>query len=109
VNLLWQPAQAPGRDYTVSTFLLDAGGVLVSQQDGYPFENRSPTHDWEAGGLYFDGHTLPTGALLPGDYRVGVKVYFFTDDFQTLTIALASDCSANPACEFIIIDSVHVD
>jgi hypothetical protein len=106
VDLLWSPTQAPERDYTVSAFLLDANGVSVAQHDGYPL---TPTSAWQANGLYFDSHTIVTDAVAPGSYRVGVKVYRFTDaSFQTIEIAPASDCSSDPNCEFVIIGNVLV-
>jgi hypothetical protein len=109
VNLLWSPLEKPARNYTVSAFLLDQSGRLVSQHDSYPFENRSPTLDWQAGGLYYDGHVLSTEKLPPGQYQVGLKVYYFTDpNFTQLQIAPASDCSANPACEYIIVATVDL-
>ncbi len=113
VNLLWSPNAKPAWNYTVSVFLLNMGGGLACsegcQHDSYPLENRSPTQNWEAGGLYFDSHTLNTPDLPAGQYQVGVKVYYFTDaDFTQLTIAPASDCSANAACEFILLEPVEI-
>lgn len=112
VNMLWSPNAKPAWNYTVSVFLLNMGGGLACsngcQHDSYPFENRTPTLNWEAGGLYFDSHTLNISNLPIGQYQVGVKVYYFTDtNFTQLTIAPASDCSANAACEFILLDSIE--
>lgn len=114
VNMLWSPLEKPTLNYTVSVFLLNASGQLAClkdcNHDSYPFEYRSPTPNWEAGGLYFDSHTLNTTNLPLGRYQVGVKVYYFTDtNFTQLQIAPTSDCSANPACEYIIIDTLEIN
>ncbi len=109
VNLLWSPAQVPDHDYTVSAFVLDANGFLVAQHDSYPLENRAPTSGWQADRLYFDSHAIPVENLAPGAYRVAVKVYRFTDaSFQIIEIAPASDCTADPACEFVIIEEMTI-
>lgn len=113
VNFLWSPTEKPEWNYTVSVFLLNEGGGLACstcQHDSYPFEYRSPTLNWEAGGFYFDSHVLNTENLAAGRYQVGVKVYFFTDtNFTQLEIAPASDCSANEACEYIILESIEIE
>ncbi len=113
VNMLWSPNAKPAWNYTVSVFLLNMGGGLACvndcQHDSYPFENRAPTLNWEAGGLYFDSHTLDIANLPSGRYQVGVKVYYFTDtNFTQLTIAPASDCSANAACELILLAPIEI-
>ena len=110
VNLLWQPATTPDHNYTVSTFLLAENGLPPQPpQDSYPFEGRSPTADWEAGQFYFDSHSHDISQLAAGNYRVGVKVYYFTDiNFTQLEIAPASDCSDNENCEFVLIDEVTI-
>jgi hypothetical protein len=109
VNLLWSPSQTPEHDYTVSVFLLDGNGALVAQHDSYPLDNRAPTSGWHANGLYFDSHALKTDTTAPGAYRVAVKVYHFTDvSFQTIQIAPVSDCSSDPACEYIVIGDVEI-
>ncbi|KAB2860590.1 MAG: hypothetical protein F9K46_09715 [Anaerolineae bacterium] len=113
VNLLWSPIEKLERNYTISVFLLNASGQIACPKDcnhdSYPFENRAPTLNWETGSLYFDSHTLDISNLPIGQYQVGVKVYYFTDtNFTQLTIAPASDCSANAACEFILLDSIEI-
>lgn len=106
ISLLWSALQTPERNYTVSTFLLQPGQPLADQHDSYPFNGRSPTLDWQVGGIYFDQHHL---SAPPGRYLVGVKVYYFVDtDFTQLEIVPASDCSAHEACEFIFIDEIEI-
>ncbi len=118
VNLLWSPQVTPDRDYTVSVFLLDASGALVTQHDSYPMENRSPTVEWTVPGLYFDSHTLDTSALPAGTYQVGVKVYAFTDpSFSAVQIESPDRCAIDDpagsatdadACQFVTLGSVRV-
>jgi hypothetical protein len=111
LNLLWLPRQTPEWNYTISTFLLDANGRPTGPpSDSYPFNGRSPTLDWEAGNFYFDTHQHAIRDLPAGAYQVGVKVYYFLDPaFTRLEIAPASDCSDEPDCEFVIIDSITVN
>ncbi|MBI5930194.1 MAG: glycosyltransferase family 39 protein [Chloroflexi bacterium] len=114
VNMLWSPNAKPAWNYTVSVFLLNTEGGLACptdcQHDSYPFENRSPTLGWESGGLYFDSHSLNIANLPAGRYQIGMKVYYFTDtNFTQLQIAPSSDCSANPACEYIIVDTLEIN
>ncbi len=109
VNLLWSPTVKPEQTYTISTFMLQPGIPLERQHDSYPFEERSPTLEWEADGYYADSHRLPLPSV-PGHYLVGIKVYWFLDaNFTQLEIAPASDCSASETCEFIFIGEVEIN
>lgn len=107
VNLLWTPPHAPHTAYTISTFLLDEiGRLAVPTHDSYPLEGRSPTLNWEAGGLYFDSHRLDKPVA--GRYSVGVKVYFFTTgDASQLEIVSVADCTAN--CDYWVVDTITID
>ncbi len=79
--LLWWAADAPLQlDYSVSVFVLDSGGVLRAQQDGYPANGGAPTTAWTPGGYVFDAHTLALPENLPpGTYTLGVKLYTWWD------------------------------
>ncbi len=80
VSLLWQAVQHPPLDYSVSVFVLDPSGQLIAQHDSPPLDGHSPTSGWQAGDLRFDDHhlTLPAD-LPPGEYSIGVKVYWYGD------------------------------
>lgn len=109
VNLLWSPQGSPSRDYTVSAFLLGEGGAF-SNHDSAPLNGLSPTRGWQADGLYYDSHYIDASRLPPGDYRVGVAVYYFTDTTYTAIANLSSmDCSDDPDCRFIIIGTATFD
>ena len=111
INLLWSPSETLDRNYTISTFLLVPGSPPLPDPlpDGYPMEGRSPTIDWVADGMYFDSRQLSTENIPPGSYLVGLKVYYFLDNnFTQLEIALADDCSTNPNCEFIFLETVEI-
>jgi hypothetical protein len=80
VSLWWSVKVDPGKDYSVSAFLLDKNGRLVTQHDGSPLDGKSPMNSWHAGDLRFDQPRLTIPAdLPPGDYQLAVKVYFYTD------------------------------
>jgi uncharacterized membrane protein len=79
---LWWSADAPlDKDYTVSAFLLDAGGQLVAQYDGYPFAATAarPTTTMQPGEVVYDPHPLDLSALAPGQYTVAVQLYTWQD------------------------------
>jgi hypothetical protein len=79
--LLWWGAEGvPPADYTVSVFLLDSGGVLRAQHDGYPGDGLVPTSTWAPGALVFDAHLIDLPESLPsGEYAIGVKLYTWWD------------------------------
>ncbi|MBI5961700.1 MAG: hypothetical protein HY866_23380, partial [Chloroflexi bacterium] len=99
INLLraeWPASAAPGdtlsgllwwgsdievlTDYTVSVFLLDSGGTLRAQHDGYPADAQRPTSTWIPGSLIFDAHLIDLPENLPpGEYTLGVKLYTWWD------------------------------
>jgi len=114
VNMLWSPVAELERNYTVSVFLLDEHGALVTQHDSYPMDNRSPTVDWAFPGLYFDSHTLATTALPAGTYHVGLKVYAFADaSFSTVQIEEPSRCDLRSEadgelCQFVMLGTVTI-
>ena len=72
-------------DYTTSVFLLDGAGQLVTQYDGYPFENARPTTSWQPGEVVYDPHPLDLSALAPGQYTVAVQVYTWQDQVKQPT------------------------
>lgn len=103
VNLVWTATTPPTRDYTVSAFLLGESGS-VANQDGFP---PTLTSTWEPGNVYFDTHFIPTAGVPPGDYQVGVQVYYFTD--SAFTTFENVNCSDSPDCRFIILADVRVN
>jgi hypothetical protein len=76
VQLYWQAAAPPDRDYTVFVQVLDAAGKLVAQADGMPANGRLPTSSWEVNEVVADAHAiaLPAG-LAPGRYRLIAGMY----------------------------------
>jgi hypothetical protein len=74
VNLVWTTDAPLDADYTVSAFLLDADGLLVTQQDGYP---PRLTTAWNVGEAVYDPRDLDP--LPTGDYTLAVKVYTWQD------------------------------
>lgn len=99
VSLWWSAVQAPDRDYTVSVFLLNEAGQLVTQHDGFPQENCTPTRTWTPTTLYYDAHPIPIPENLPpGTYQLAVKLY-----------AESGVLSTDSAQEFYIAGSVKVN
>jgi len=81
VNMLWQALQAPApRDYSISVFVLNTAGQLIGQNDGSPFDGRSPTSSWKPGDVRFDSKRITLPPNLPaGTYNLGVKVYWYAE------------------------------
>lgn len=80
IALWWSVRADPGLDYSTSVFLLNAVGQLVAQHDGSPLDGKAPMHEWRAGELHFDRPAIPIPANLPpGDYQLGLKVYWYAD------------------------------
>ncbi|GAB4574315.1 MAG: hypothetical protein Kow0077_20210 [Anaerolineae bacterium] len=84
---LWWSVDAPvALDYTTSTFLLDAGGMLVTQHDTFPAEGTRPTTTWQPGELIYDPHFLDTNQPA-GAYSLGVQTYYWADGAKIPTQA----------------------
>jgi uncharacterized membrane protein len=87
VNLLWRAVRGPGIDYSVSVFVLDAGGVPITQHDSSPLDGRNPTSAWGESSVQFDSHRLTLPPTFPATlaeatvagYSIGVKVYWYAD------------------------------
>jgi hypothetical protein len=108
VNTLWLPSAPPREEYTISVLLFDETGAVVTSLDSRPMANAASTSTWAADEHYADSKFLP-GALPPGAYQVGVQVYYFTDsDFTQIEHAPAADCSDDPACRYVIVDTFTV-
>lgn len=109
VNMVWSPATVPAQDYVVSAFVRRDDGTFRNV-DSQPLDGDSPTPTWAAEGVYFDSRVIPTEGLAPGSYQVGLQVYYFTDpiagQFENI---FSSDCSDDPDCRFIIVDTVTID
>lgn len=82
VDLWWSALRPPGLDYSVGVFLLDDSGTLRAQHDGPPGGTATSrwTPDMTESQPIFDRHSLPLAPdLLPGEYRLGVQVYWYGD------------------------------
>ncbi len=109
VTLLWSAPATPEREYTISAFLLGTDGAFANQ-DGPPLDGRAPTITWSPDAPVFDAHRIDASALPPGEYRVGVQVYYFTDQTFTEIANLTLDtCDDDPDCRFIVVDTVTVE
>jgi hypothetical protein len=60
--------------------------------------------------MYFDAHTVDMSGLPPGEYQVGVQVYYFTDEtFTEIENVQVDDCSDDPDCRFVLVGTVTVE
>lgn len=93
VDLWWSTSQPLARDYTVSVILLDDTGRVVAQYDAPPFNGDRPTTSFAVDEVIYDPHPLALvdgfESLPPGDYVVGVKLYYFEAD-QIIDVQTAS-------------------
>jgi len=80
VTLWWTAERTPPLDYSVSVFLIKPDGSLAAQHDGPPLAGASPTSTWEPDALKYDLHHIKLPAdLVPGDYTLAVKMYWYGD------------------------------
>jgi hypothetical protein len=104
VALWWTAEQVPLLDYSVSVFLLDSTGTLVAQHDGAPLEGTSLTSTWPPGELKYDIHPVQIPPTLPpGDYQLGVKIYWYGDR-QPLPVQM----DGKPVGDYALLDMVSV-
>lgn len=63
-------------NYSVFVQVLDSGGQLVDQDDGFPSNGKRPTSGWVANEFIEDGHVLSKINELPkGRYTLVVGMY----------------------------------
>jgi hypothetical protein len=109
VELWWTAEAPPPVDYSVSVFLLeDATGFTHVRHDGPPMNGQARTSLWEIGELQYDPHqlTLPDN-LPPGDYTLGVKVYFYQAPDNPLRVPCGEDDSQR--CDWVTILQPNID
>lgn len=71
IELVWQAAATPDRNWSVFLHLVDAAGMIVAQRDGPPADGDAPTASWLPGEVIVDRRTL--GApLVPVRLVVGL-------------------------------------
>ena len=74
VWLYWRALRTPPANYTRFVHLIDEEGRIAAQRDGWPWEGRLPTSEWEPGRVVPERLvlTLPAGETLAGKrLRVG--------------------------------------
>lgn len=106
VSLWWRAVAPITESHTVSVFLLDAAGRLAAQHDSPPLTGFQPTDRWLPGETYYDAHSIETGTLPAGQYRLGVKVYRLSPE-GVVTDILPEGC-ADAACVITVLDQITV-
>lgn len=76
VNLVWSSRRPTMTPYVVFIHVLDAGGQLVAQHDGWPVEGQWPTTCWTGDKLIPEVITIPLPDGLPaGRYTIISGLY----------------------------------
>jgi len=76
-TLYWSALRSLERDYTVFVHLVDPGGHLWAQGDGWPQRGAYPTSFWDAGEIIRDEREVRLPAEIPpGEYQIEVGIYF---------------------------------
>lgn len=76
LTLYWSANETPDASYKVFVHLVDANGVLRTQQDSIPQNGALPTNRWFAGEYISDEYNLQLpGDLAAGEYRIVVGMY----------------------------------
>ena len=88
LTLFWETAVPLDRRYKVFLHLLDKTGQVVAQRDSEPGGNLALTTTWQPGQTIIDNHgiLLPVTAP-PGDYRLMLGLYDFTDPAARLPVS----------------------
>ncbi len=88
-SLLWQTDEQLDDDYTVATFVADAGSseVLAQSYDSGPQFGFAPTSGWRAGVPVWENRAirLPADAP-PGEYRLWVVLYRSSETGEILRL-----------------------
>ncbi len=64
--MVWRAVRPVPADYSLFVHLLDEGGSLVAQDDGFPSGGNYPTSAWRAGELVEDRRRLPVADARAG-------------------------------------------
>lgn len=84
VNLWWTAKETPPVDYSISLFLMDEHGQIVTQKDTPPI---SPTSTWQTSIIYYDQHELEIPKNIPPNkYILGVRVYWYVEPDKPLSV-----------------------
>lgn len=76
VVLTWSSDRPTSEPYVVFVHLLDEGGQLVAQHDGWPVEGSWPTTCWNNRELVVDSHPINIPeSLPPGTYTIVGGIY----------------------------------
>lgn len=108
VTLWWTAEIQPPLDYSVSVFVLDSAGNLITQHDGPPLNGLAQTSTWLPNQFQYDQHRLTLPDNLPaGIYTLAVKVYYYA----TPNTPLQTACSDDPAqfCDWAILQEFTID
>jgi hypothetical protein len=98
VLLWWRADETPPLDYSISVFAMDEAGTIIAQQDSSPRDGAAPTSTWHPGEIIYDPHLL---SLPPGDYTIGVRIYWYADPNKRLTVSGGDD--------FATIQVIHIE
>ncbi len=72
--LYWQSQNYTHEDYLTEISLLDDTGRIMAQTVTHPAHGRYPTRAWDPGDTIYDTLVLPLGGLLPGSYKVRLRL-----------------------------------
>jgi hypothetical protein len=76
LTLYWRARGEMTEEYTVFTHVIDSGGRVWTQDDGYPLQGDYPTSFWAAEEVVEDGYQLVLPRRIPaGEYEIEVGMY----------------------------------
>jgi hypothetical protein len=89
LNVVWQPLRPFSQNLKVFVHLVDSGGKVLAQYDGYPQGGEYPTTAWIPGELVEDSYPLLIPADAPdGPYQVFLGLY---DEATLARLPVATD------------------
>lgn len=104
VNLQWLALGKIDEGYSIYVKLL-RDGEQVAGWDGPPRDGQAPTNSWQPGETIDDRVVLPVPLHAPpGEYRVEVGMYRYTDLARALTL----DAEGTPV-DRVVLDTIEVE
>ncbi|MBI2911720.1 MAG: hypothetical protein HYY05_06225, partial [Chloroflexi bacterium] len=86
LRLLWRAAQPVATDYTLFVHVLDAGGQLLVQEDGFPAGGLYPTSAWRPGEVVEDRRRVALPPAVAGQKLRIALGWYRLDTGRRLTL-----------------------
>ncbi len=100
--LFWRTIESPDSDYTVFIHIVSSDDQIVAQNDGQPFNGRTPTSTWSPGELFVEERTV--SSIPEGEYRIYIGWYLHQEDGWERLSTVAQE--GRPAADRLLLDTI---